>query len=307
VRSLPTRSPFTRADARAAGWSDSALTRAARVERVTRIRRGQFALSTDPVLAARAAAASCGGSVISHRSATLLHGLPLLDPAPARPDLTVQPNGTGDVAGALLHRASLPPEHVMVLDGVCVTTPARTMVDLGRTIGSTAAVVSIDAALNRDLTTKEELADVLDLCRRWPRIRQARRAVTLADGASESPLESVSRLVMRSGLGLPEPQLQAVVRDPRGRFVGRCDFYWDEAGVFGEADGRGKYDSRAVLIEEKRRQEELENLGLVGVRWEWDDVRFRQGQLFDRIQRAFERGRLRDAAGFPRNWSIDNR
>ncbi len=87
--------------------------------------------------------------------------------------------------------------------------------------------------------------------------------------------------------------------------VGRCDFYWDEPGVFGEADGRSKYDSRDVLTAEKERQEDLERLGLVSVRWGWSAIRFNPRAFAIRVLSAFERGRLRDRSGFPRNWSVD--
>src|SRR5581483_11267403 len=83
VRSLPLEPIFDRAAARQAGWSDSALTRAARSERIIWIRRGRYSLATaealDPITQARAAALACTGSVVSHHSAALLHGLPLLN------------------------------------------------------------------------------------------------------------------------------------------------------------------------------------------------------------------------------------
>lgn len=309
MRPLPTDDVFTRADARDLGWTDSAISRAVRSGRLVRLRRGHFAISSaqppDPWAAARAAAMACGGSVISHRSAALAHGLPLLTPPPTRPDLTVQPRRTGDVAGALLHRAGMPSEDVVDVAGISVTSVARTLIDLGRTVSVAAAVVTIDAALQRGLTDKEELLGVLNRCSNWPRARRAASAVTLADGRAESPLESLSRLAMRHE-SLPAPQLQAVIRDEYGNFVARCDFYWDEYGVFGEADGRGKYDQRSVLTAEKVRQEMLENLGLVGVRWGWHDVQYRRHLLGHRIRRGFERGQLRDASGFPRRWSVDD-
>jgi hypothetical protein len=277
---------------------------------VLKLRHGHFAgadagadADLDPVLCARAATKACRGSVISHRSGVLTHTLPLLERPPDRPDLTVPPRRTGDVAGALLHRAALAPEDVVIIEGAPVTTVARTLIDLARMVPVGAAVVSIDAALQRGLVSKAELLHVLDRCARWPNARRAARAVELSDGLAESPLESVSRLVMRR-LRLPPPRPQRWIRDDGGLIVARCDFYWDEPGVFGEADGRTKYASREVLTDEKDRQEQLEDLGLVAVRWGWTDVRYRQPLLAARINSAFERGRLRDRSGFPRKWSV---
>jgi hypothetical protein len=307
VRPLPEPAIFTREQARLAGWSDAALTRAVRSGRLLRLRRGLFTTHqpSDPLLAARAAALACRGSVVSHRSATALRGVPLLHRLPDRPDLTVPPDHTGDVRGALLHRATLLDEEVTHLDGTPVTAMPRTLIDLARTVTLAAGVVSVDAALHQKLVTKDELRAVIERCQFWPNVRRAARTVALADGRAESPLESVSRLVLDLRLHLPRPQPQGVIRDKDGLIVGRCDFYWDEFGVFGEADGRSKYTERDVLTDEKGRQEDLENLGLIAVRWGWRDVRYDQQRLRRRIFNAFERGRLRDASGFPRLWSVD--
>jgi hypothetical protein len=125
----------------------------------------------------------------------------------------------------------------------------------------------------------------------------------LSDGRSESPLESISRLVL-AWLGLPKPDLQPVILDQYGRPLGRLDFYWDEFGVAGEADGRSKYVSRAVLTAEKERQELLEDCGLVFVRWGWDAPTSLPHLLKARVEAGFERGLARDRSGFPRLWSV---
>lgn len=304
MRTLPAAGVFTSSDARALGWSDSALTRAVRAGRVIRLRRDQYVAGPDtgdPTLSAIAAARSCSGSVISHRSAALLHGLPLLLSPPERPDLTVQPGRTGDVRNALLHRAGMRSRDVVEIDGLPVTSIARTVVDLARAGPVPAGVVAADAALYHDLTDPDDLADMLSACRNWPGIRRARTVIQLADARAESPLESYSRLVIVR-LGLPMPDLQPGIYVD-GRLTGRLDFYWDEFGVAGEADGRSKYDTRPVLVAEKDRQEAMEDPGIVFARWGWLDAR-RPALLQRRLLRAFERGRCRDRSGFPRQWSV---
>jgi len=310
MRDLPPASLFDRADIREAGWSDSATSRAARSGRIHVIRHGVFtaAPTTDPVLTAIAAAMACDGSAISHRSAALIDDIALLNRPPARPDLTVPPNGTGDVAGALLHRATLLPEDLVQRDGFRMTVAARTVVDVARAVSVGAGVVTMDSALNKKLATPREIDAVLVRCARWPGIRKARAAFALTDPNADSALESVSRLVI-ARLGLPAPRTQATIIDPHGRVLGECDFYWPEYGVFGEADGKVKYqlpddDRSNPLYLEKVRQEELEDVGLVGVRWGWLDVRYRQADLRRRVLNAFDRGLRRDALGLPRGWSV---
>lgn len=305
MRNLPEARLFCRADARRRGWPDATFSRAVQAGRPQRVRRDHFTDGPiDQVVAAVAAARAYRGSVVSHRSAALLHGLPLYDRPPERPELTVEPRGTGRAREAHVHRARLAADDVTVLHGVPVTSPARTVVDLARSASHRDAVVAGDAALHEELATPLDVAAMADSCGGWPGIKRARRALRALDGRAESPLESVSRLAIVR-LRLPKPELQAVIRTADGRVIGRTDFYWDDSGTAGEADGRSKYDSREVLGREKDRQEDLEDLALVMARWGWA-VAHRPELLAAKLLNAFERGRRRDAAAIARCWQVES-
>jgi hypothetical protein len=182
-------------------------------------------------------------------------------------DADCRPRGKAKAVGAVLHRATLFDEDLTTRDGVSVRTVPRTVVDLARSVSIRAAVVTLDAALHTGATTPDAVLEVMSRCWNWPGIRRAGRAVRLSDARSESPLESISRLVMRR-LRLPTPTLRPRIFSSNGSFIGRVDFYSDEFGVVGEADGDGKYDLLPTsLFEEKRRQEELENQQLGTARW----------------------------------------
>ena len=304
MRPLPSAHVFTRADLRALGWTDSAITRAIRSGRLVALRRGQLARATpDDTLTAVAAARSCSDSAVSHRSALLVHGLPVVGRWDGRPVATAPPRRTGSLHEAHLHRATLWPQDVVVVGEVPVTSVARTLIDVARNCPTSTAVAALDAALHRRIVSEAELDDVVLRCWNWPGIARAHRAIRLCDGRSESPLESVSRLTIR-WLRLPPPEPQVVVLDPSGHPIARLDFYWDEFGVAGEADGRSKYDDRDVLTAEKDRQEEVENLGVCFTRWGWQHVVRRPHTLRSRVESAFERGQLRDRSGFRRQWSV---
>jgi hypothetical protein len=103
-----------------------------------------------------------------------------------------------------------------------------------------------------------------------------RRVLELADGASGSPGESVSRVAMHLE-GLPKPVLQQPFRDRRG-LIGVVDFWWPQFNLIGEFDGRGKYTRDDMLngmspaeavLAEKAREDRLRALGPGVVRWDW--------------------------------------
>jgi Transcriptional regulator, AbiEi antitoxin len=305
MRPLPASPVFTVDEAYAIGWTPAALHHACRRGRVRRIRRGVYTALPEvtPQLAAQAAACAARHGVVSHRSAALLHGLPLIGAHAPVPELTVPPRSSADLPGIHFYRARLRPQDTVTIGDTRVTSVPRTVADLARHRPVATAVAAIDAALHGQTATVEEIQDVLRFCWNWPGIRRAWRALRLSDGRAESPLESVSRLVIPK-LGLPRPEPQKHIFDRYGRLCGRGDFYWDEYGVVGEADGRSKYDDRSVLTAEKDRQEDFEDLALVVVRWGWRHVTEQRDRLQVRLENGFERGRLRDRSGFPRLWTL---
>ena len=240
--------------------------------------------------------------VVSHQAAALLHDLPVF--GPLEPLTLTRPATRGRTPAAYpglrVLTAALPARDVMELDGLLVTTRERTVCDRARTSSFRSGVVTADAALRTGVERGELLA-VLARCHRWPGKRRAVEVVTFADGRSESVLESVSRVSFRD-TGVPAPALQVEIVDELGWLIGRVDFYWDEHGVVGEADGAVKYASSAdagvaALVAEKRRQERLEDTGRVVVRWGYEDILRRPEVTASRIHAAFARAaRMRGPA-----------
>jgi very-short-patch-repair endonuclease len=108
--------------------------------------------------------------------------------------------------------------------------------------------------------------------------------VQLADGRSESPLESLARLCLVDG-GLPLPDLQVRVDTDGGPY--RVDMLYRKQRVIIELDGLLKYrnDPRA-LVAEKRRQEHLERAGYRVIRLLWEDVLHRPAETLARVRAA---------------------
>lgn len=210
------------------------------------------------------------GGVVSHASAAILHGLPV--PSSMLDRVWVTRPGRGGRISPLLHlcRADLDEGDVVEVDGMATTSITRTCLDLTRRLGFTAGVILADAALHRDA---DRLA-LMEGVRRGVRgDARARRTLAFADGRSESPTESRSRVLMHQ-LGIEIPDLQVEIYDERG-FAGRCDFCWRERRLLGEYDGRGKYlrdsglaiDPAEVVWREKRREDRLRRCDYDMVRW----------------------------------------
>lgn len=207
-------------------------------------------------------------AVVSHRTAALVHGLPLLGRPPTAPQLSRAPRRPRDRSETSWQRvAPLPPTDRAAVRGVPVTSLARTASDVARTSSFREAVVVADAVLRRGA----ELASAVAQASSWPGGRQALRVAAFADGRADGPLESLTRVAYAGG-GLPPPETQVEVRGPDGTFLGLVDFLWREERVVGEADGLEKYDAPLALRKEKLREEGLRACGLEVVRSGWDDV-----------------------------------
>jgi hypothetical protein len=200
-----------------------------------------------------------------------------------------------------VHRAQFDPDREVVRSlAIERASTSRTVADIARECGVEEAVVVADAAIRSGRTDADRLQRELEICRFWPGAQAARTVVALSDGRSESALESVSRLRI-GATSLPAPELQVDILDAAGHFLGRGDFYWEEFGVLGEADGMEKYDGvrPESLREEKLRQERCENTGLIVVRWTESDL-LRMPRLVERIAHAAQRGSRRPAS--ERRW-----
>ncbi|MGD7733684.1 type IV toxin-antitoxin system AbiEi family antitoxin domain-containing protein [Propionibacteriaceae bacterium G57] len=273
--------PFNAAESSALGWNNDTLRNAVRRGEVTRLRRGSYLLgSTDDVTRLhlermRATAPLLEPTtVFSHLSAAVLWGIPLWNMVPDdHVWVTLSGSGRGQIRGPVhSHNCPWTDDEVTVIDGMPVTTPARTVIDLARRWGPDAGIVAADWALDHGLD-RRALEEVLAVNRRRPGMRAARMIVPLASPRAESEAESVSRLRMYQ-LGIPQPQEQVVIRDENGVFVARTDFGWLDLGVLGECDGRGKYDKPRdgarpsdTVLAEKTRERRLRELGWGLVRW----------------------------------------
>lgn len=196
--------------------------------------------------------------VVARRAAAWLHGLDLLDHRglPSTPSLEV-----------VTKRSVRRPQHklvsshvsddlmrsdVMIVGGIQVTTPLRTVADLSRFAPRPDALVAADAFLNKELITSEQLTRSLVRWRGRRGIRQAHEIADLADGRSQSGGESRMRLRIID-MGLPRPALQIPVYDAFGRIRFWLDLGWKHWRLAIEYDGEEFHGPEAEEHDAQRR------------------------------------------------------
>jgi hypothetical protein len=289
----------TSAQWRTAGVTPEQMRSLVRHGYLVRVRRGAFATRSAAAAAENdtrrahalqvAAIRACVGrdAVGSHHSAALIHGFELLRwPPPDLVTLTCPPRSrrrSRATAGVLFRSADLPESHVSKVCGTRVTTPARTVIDLARTLPFMESVVAADSALRAGKTTREELANVCADCARWPGIGQARKVVAFSNELAGSVLESCARVTF-DAFGLEQPELQVTVRG-RG-FVFRVDFCWERHKTIAEADGLAKYAAAEDMLAQFRRDRLLRDAGYKVVHFTWRELFDSPALVISRVRKA---------------------
>lgn len=273
------------------GLEQKHLTRAVRDGTLHRVRHGAYTFgdtwrsldsSQRHLVTAGAVLRSARTPVLlSHVSAALEYGLPLWD-LPFGEVHTTRLGGKAGrrEAGIRHHQGLLLSGDTHELNGIPVTSPARTAVDLTTLTDAEHALVPINAMLHDGLLTLEDFRARLAGVEHWPDTLAAHVVKQLANPAVESPGESRTDYLLWA-TGLPRPQAQFEICDHTGAVIARLDFAWPEHGVFLEFDGRIKYQGLLregesvtdVVLREKRREERVcEITGWRCIRITWSDL-----------------------------------
>ncbi|WP_433575401.1 hypothetical protein [Nocardia brasiliensis] len=158
------------------------------------------------------------GTAISHQSAAVVYGAPLWR-VPLDKVHVTRDRRTGGRVKSDVKIHCVPLDAVAEVDGLLVTTPARTVVDLARTLPFESAVVTGDVLLRDFGLSDDELAVELEQAKSRSGIAAAKRVIAFLDGRTESAGESRSRVLLARS-GLPEPTSQGNVFDGDGKFSG---------------------------------------------------------------------------------------
>ncbi|MBR7741730.1 hypothetical protein KC207_00275 [Phycicoccus sp. BSK3Z-2] len=193
----------------------------------------------------------------SHRTAALLHGMPMPRSVERDPVLDIMRRSDRTRirrAGCRGHRG-LERRAVDEVSGVRVVGLADTWCDLGECVGPTLGrddlVVAADSVVGRLEAGAGSLRQVLDgRCR--PRGRRVLLdALSLVRPGVRSPMETRARLMFHDA-GFPEPEVNGVVRDAAGGWLLEGDLVWRDQQVVGEYQGEDHADRRRRSTDAQR-------------------------------------------------------
>lgn len=217
--------------------------------------------------------------VVAGQSAAALHGAKWVDDA-APADL-LYPNRRPP-NGIRTWSDRYESDELELVDGVSVTTPARTALDIACRYPVDAAVAAIDALAR---ATKLKMADVALLAERYAGrrgIRAAMEALDLVDPGAESPQETRVRLILIRA-GFPRPETQIPVYDEYGQLVAVLDMGWRDLKVGVDYEGEHHRKSRRQLDKDIRRHDAVTELRWIDVRVTVEDT---DGSIIGRVARA---------------------
>ncbi|MFQ4147232.1 hypothetical protein AAGW05_00805 [Arthrobacter sp. LAPM80] len=271
-----------------AGFGERALATAVQCGLVVRLRRGAYVRTAtwqqlkpwdrEKIRLQAHLATAPGDPVYSYFSAARLHSLFVWNCGPlvhvTVPSASSGNGGPKDVAAHHEQLAGNETTSLTLHDGhvVTVTTLERTVFDCARTGGYAQAVIVGDHAL-RCGARLEVIWAMVNAAPGRRGVRRARRVLRSLDGRSESPGESRTRLIIAEmDIDQPVPQWELHA----GNRLYRPDFVWEKQKMIVEFDGDIKYfnyqRTADVILEERKRERRLQELGWRFVRLEWADL-----------------------------------
>ncbi len=207
-------------------------------------------------------------------------------PRPAKPDVIIPPGAgvSGRVEGRV-RRVKLAAGDVVDRDGLPVTSPLRTCLDLACHFPLVEAVVAVDQALHAGLVQLAALTGYVARHHKIPGLNQARLVLELAEAKAESPMESRLRLLLVRA-GLPRPEAQVSLTNTRGAFLGRVDLFYRDASLAIEYDGENHRDR---ITADNQRQNRLLESGIHLLRYTAPDLAERPTAVVAEVRAALDR------------------
>lgn len=284
---------FSRAQALALGATLKMIERRLLAGRWSPVARGVYSLPGMAPSWRRDLMAACleagPGAVVSHEAAAALHGL---SPFPPGPVVVMLAHGDHQhlSVGTLRQCTDLRAHHRATLDGLAVTTPARTLVDLaGSTAGTQRLRAAAENALAARTCTLEEIRSCVEELRR-PGKRGPRRLELVLAGLGPGRVPAATTLERRLKRVLRDGGPPAPVREHelpwRRDTPGRVDFAYPAQRVIVEADSRRWHTRERDFEADRRRDRDAQLAGWDVYRFTWDDLRSCPEDVVATVRRA---------------------
>jgi Transcriptional regulator, AbiEi antitoxin/Protein of unknown function (DUF559) len=282
---------LTRQQIRSLGLSDMAIQRRVASGRWVRVQPGVFAIGGGAASEDRDLLAACLAAdrvvTVSHRAAAVRLGLTKLAPAPR--EISVDRERGLRLRGITLHRSrDLTPDHITRVGPLPMTTPARTLVDLGQVTAWYHVRDLLELLIARHLITANQAHAALELHSRRGRngcgaLRRVLEQRALLDRPTDSILESAFADVA-AAFGLPRPIHQYEVSVAgSSRYI---DFAYPELMVAIEVDGFETHATLAGFVDDRVRGNDLALLGWTVLHFTWHQVIHQPSYVAHVVKRA---------------------
>lgn len=250
-----------------AGLTRSAIAHRLRTGRLYEYHKGVYVVgrnSLEPLGREMAAVLKFrGDAILSHRSAAAVWGL--LDAPSDEVTVTVVGKGAHSQSGLCVHRAKgLDRRDLRARNGLPITSPARTLLDLAADEPDAGLEEAVAAARQKGLAADHEIRAAI---RRAPGRKGASRLARLVDaghasGFTRSKAERRMRALLRAA-ELPQPRANA----PLLGYV--ADFLWSEHRLVVEVDGYLFHWNKASFESDRRRDQVFAAAGYTVIRVTW--------------------------------------
>jgi hypothetical protein len=234
-------------------------------------------------------------SVFSHVTAARIYGIPLPMRLETRRSIDVITHEIQIRAeGVIGHRSR--PLPTRWTRGIPVVEPARAFVQLGAILGAERLVVTGDFLIQREnpLCTVDELQAASADARGVRGIRKVRMAITRIRPGTDSPMETLLRLVITRA-GLPEPVIGHKIYGAHGEYIGRPDLSYVAEKIAIEYEGEQHQTDPVRFARDIERRERMQEAGWYVIRVISEHLYERRAWLVARVTRV-----LRDRQ-FPSN------
>ena len=218
------------------------------------------------------AACLLGPAVASHRSAAILWDFPGVPSDIV--EVTALRHQRRRASHVTWHESyHLTERDVTEIDGIPVTRPVRTFLDLAVVLPPDSLEEILDDGRRRKLLDVapiwRRLEALGDLRPGTKRVRSVLASQTTDNRPAESVLETRFRQLLRgAGVPTPTPQFEISVNG----FLARVDFAYPDLKLAIELDGAAYHSSRSARGRDRNRDNQLVALGWRVLRFSWDDL-----------------------------------